>query len=104
MSVSMLGSTAARLRPRRRDAVLSYSAAEEMVLYDGQSHAAISLNLSAAAIWELCDGSNSVDDIIAQLAEAADEGRHVVTTDVQRTLHELHTLNLLVLETEDTGP
>ncbi len=84
--------------------MLSYSAAQEMVLYDGQSHAAISLNLSAAAIWELCDGSNSVGDIIVQLAEAVGEEEHVVETDVQRTLHELYTLNLLVLQTEDTGP
>lgn len=104
MSPSLLGAGAATLRPRQRDGVLSYCAAEEIVLYDRQTNVAVALNLTAAAIWDLCDGSNSVRDIIADLALAVGDATRVVPTDVERALNELHALDLLILQSEDVLP
>ena len=101
MRVVPLGGLPSEARPQRRAGVDSYSAAEELVLYDGQNHTAISLNLSASAIWDLCDGSNTVQQIIANLAEASGKAIDVIAADVHRALHELYSLNLLVLNDVD---
>lgn len=55
--------------PRRSDFVLSYSVGDELVLYAPDSGQAVSLNRSAGAVWNLCDGDKSLLDISALLAE-----------------------------------
>ena len=56
-------------RPRRLDFVLSYSVGDELVLYAPSAGQAVSLNRSAGAIWNLCDGDKSLLDIGSLLAE-----------------------------------
>ena len=73
MTVNLDQNTASPLdfasQPRRLDFVLSYSVADELVLYAPDSGQAVSLNRSAGAIWNLCDGDKSLMDISALLAE-----------------------------------
>jgi hypothetical protein len=65
-------------RPRKRPGIREFSVGEEMVLVpprtgdgdeDGSvARQALTLNSSGRAIWELCDGNRSVDDITDALA------------------------------------
>lgn len=41
----------------------------ELILFDTEREIAISLNVSARAIWELCDGARSVSEICAVLRD-----------------------------------
>lgn len=93
--------TATTLLPRRCDAVLSCDVGNELLLYDGRSNTAVSLNLTAAAIWDLCDGSNSVADIIGEIADAIGEQPSIRAAEIERVLHELNTIGLIVLDTPE---
>jgi Coenzyme PQQ synthesis protein D (PqqD) len=92
---------ATTLRPRRRGTVLSYDAGEELLVYHPGSEAAVSLNLTAAAIWELCDGGRSVSEIVGALWSACGEDASVIDADVRRVIAELHALNLVLLAEAD---
>ncbi|MCO6510276.1 MAG: PqqD family protein [Aridibacter famidurans] len=41
----------------------------ELLVYDLNSHRAISLNETAAAVWNLCDGTRSVEDLAESLSK-----------------------------------
>ncbi len=65
------------MRPlARQEDVLVREVAGDVVLYDRHSQKAHSLNPTAAAVWRLCDGARSVDDLTAALdVELPEEGR-----------------------------
>ena len=94
-------SHAGTLRPRRRGTVLSYDAGEELLVYHPGSEAAVSLNLTAAAVWDLCDGVRSVNEIVGSLWSACGEEASVIDADVRRVIAELHALDLVLLAEAD---
>lgn len=101
----MAATTDAVARPRRRDSVLSHEVSGEIVLYDQQKQTAVGLNLTAAAIWELCDGTNTVADIAATLAEAVGLQSAEVADDVERLVTEMTSMGLFVADMVDpVGP
>jgi len=51
-------------RPSRAPGIEERSAGNDLVLYDAAGGRLHVLNLTAAAIWRLCDGSKTVDDIL----------------------------------------
>ena len=65
----------------------------EVLLYDLTNHKAYCLNPTSAAIWNLCDGNNSVADITKQLSKKL---KQPVTDDlVYLALDQFKTDNLL---------
>jgi coenzyme PQQ synthesis protein D (PqqD) len=52
--------------PVRKD-LLFRNLSDEMILYDKTTHRAHCLNRTAAAVWNLCDGNNSVAEIARRL-------------------------------------
>jgi hypothetical protein len=52
----------------RREGILVQELSEEILVYDLENHKAHCLNKTAAAVWEHCDGKNSVQDIALALA------------------------------------
>jgi len=65
------------------------------LLYDQQQTQAIYLNPTAAAIWLLCDGSSSVDQIIETVQEAYPEA--AVAEDIIGTLRDLEARGVIVV-------
>ena len=74
---------------------MRYSADRETFLYDRQADVVHVLNPTALAVWELCDGAHSPDQIAAHLAanfagvpagEAGGDVRAVLTTLEQKAL------------------
>lgn len=83
--------------PRRREGVIGHTVAEEMVLFSTETETAVSLNLTAAAVWELCDGDATVERIIELLAEDAGVDPATIADDVEAILHQMESLSLLDL-------
>jgi Coenzyme PQQ synthesis protein D (PqqD) len=63
--------------PMRKD-LLVRELHDEVIVYDGRTRRAHCLNPTAAAIWKLCDGKKSVEEIASALNQAlaapVDEG------------------------------
>ena len=54
------------------------------------------LNPTAMAVWELCDGTTRIDEMVDAICELATLPRSVVDSDVHQLLHELSALGLLL--------
>jgi hypothetical protein len=55
---------------------------EEALLYHPVTTAAIQLNASSLLIWQLCDGINSVDDIVETIVESYPGQHSLISEDV----------------------
>lgn len=104
MSTSELQPAVHSHRPKRRDGVLNHAVADEVVLWDDQNQMAVSLNLSAAAVWELCDGASSVAEITSYLSEVVGCETRALADDVQQAVRQLRDLNLLVGGADESQP
>ncbi len=81
---------------RRRDGIVTQQASKTMVLLDVEGGEYYSLNPVGARAWELCDGSRSVEEVIAIVCQEYDAPEEDVRKDVIELLEDLTTENLLV--------
>jgi hypothetical protein len=93
--------------PRQHPATRRFVIDDEIVLISPQGtpddstssesaeRRAIALNSSGRAIWDLCDGSRSVNDISAALASRFHVDLEVLSREVRDTLTKLSDLNLV---------
>jgi hypothetical protein len=84
-------------RPRRK-ALKEHQVWDEILLYAPEQDAAFSLNSSAKAIWELCDGRRSLADICQLLGERFDCPSDTLLSDVKNAILQLQKLGLVELE------
>lgn len=75
--------------PRRSGQVWVRREGDEAAIYDPANGSLHRLNTSALAIWELCDGQMTLDELVAALVEVTGTDENSVTTDVLRTLDDL---------------
>lgn len=75
----------------------------ENLLYRLGGHKAIHLNDTATVIWKLCDGSRTVEDIIALLAREYPGAEATVAADVREAI-ELLVREGAMLETVGIAP
>lgn len=68
---------------------------DELVAYSPASSQAVSLNVSARAIFELCDGTRTVDDICSELSGSAGMPPEALRADVQAAIEQMRELGLL---------
>jgi hypothetical protein len=87
------------LIPRRHAHVLHYDVLDEMVVYCPKTRRAASFNCSAKAIWELCDGSRTIEEICATLSEATGYPVAKLQPDVEAAIRSLSQLDLVALGT-----
>jgi len=82
--------------PRHRDDVMIIEHPFDLVIYDEQTHRVHVLNHSSKVIWECCDGTRSLEDVISALQTTfEDVAREQLVKDVHATLDKLHQENLL---------
>ncbi len=55
--------------PVRREDVLCRDDGQEMLIFDPRNGAIHSLNLTASYIWDLCDGTRTVEQLAKMLAQ-----------------------------------
>ncbi len=58
----------------------------------------MSLNQSAAAIWELCNGENTLAEIVSELERQFDASRETLMTSVESTARDLESSGAIELE------
>ena len=76
-------------RPRRRSDVLAQAAGDTVILLTPDSGEYFTLNEVGGRIWELSDGSRSVAEIVAVLAEEYDAPRDEIQADALDVLSQL---------------
>jgi hypothetical protein len=80
----------------RREGAAAVELDDNLALYDEVGQLLILLNPSAAAIWELCDGTTTVDDMVRDLIAAHAGDAALIGEDVHQTVRKLAELGLVV--------
>ncbi len=83
-------------RPVQREGASAVELDDNLALYDEVGQLLILLNTSAAAVWERCDGTTTLDDMVRALAEAYPADPAVIREDVRQTVRKLAELGLVV--------
>jgi hypothetical protein len=81
--------------PRRRTDINSQVVEGEAIVLDRQHEVIHQLNLTATYIWERCDGTASIKDIAAQLAETFAVAYEIAFKDVVQVIRQFQDLQLL---------
>lgn len=68
---------------------------DELLLYNPLNERVVALNVSAHAIWALCDGTHSAFDVCATLSECLGLPPDVLERDVGRAISELRDAGFL---------
>ncbi len=83
-------------RPRRSTATEQYPLGDTELLVQLRGRSALhTLNASAWAVWELCDGSRSIAEIARELSPDAQRPADVLVADVTLVVQRLGALGLL---------
>jgi hypothetical protein len=82
--------------PARKDGVWLREALGESVLFDPSSERVHLVNHSALAIWNLCDGETTPEEMIDAIVHISDLPDEVVAEDVGRILREFDDAGLIV--------
>jgi Coenzyme PQQ synthesis protein D (PqqD) len=83
--------------PRQSTGLVECSLHNELLLYDPRTERVVALNLSARAIWSLCDGRHSAADVAATLGECLGLPPDALETDVSKAISELQDAGFLEL-------
>lgn len=81
--------------PRRSDLVVARRAGETVILLDPSSGEYFTLDDVGGRVWELCDGSRTVSEIVDAIAREYDAPRERIQGDVSELLAELAGIQLV---------
>jgi Coenzyme PQQ synthesis protein D (PqqD) len=81
--------------PMRRAGASAVELDDNLALYDDVGQLLILLNTSAAAVWERCDGSTAIGDMVGALAAAYGTDPDDIAEDVRLTVAKLAELGLV---------
>ena len=62
---------------------------QTVLLFQKDTSLAVPVNQSGAAIWEMCDGVHTIDQMVDKLTETYDQQRTRIDQDVRTFLDEL---------------
>lgn len=82
-------------RPVRRDDVWLRQAGQENALFDPSTGALHLMNDTALAIWDLCDGETTPDEMISAIVDVSRLPQEIVIEDVGRTLNEFERIGII---------
>jgi hypothetical protein len=90
-------------RPLRRGGSSAVELDDNLALYDEVGQLLILLNTSAATVWELCDGTTGLEEMVLALTRAYPEQTAEIAEDVRRTVRKLAELGLVVDADAEAG-
>lgn len=91
-------------RPVRCDGYVFETVAEELVLFAPGRAAVLYCNSSAALVWGLCDGSRTVEGIVAMLTDAYPDADPGLAADVHTAVEQLIAHRALALVPDPAAP
>ena len=81
---------------RRKEQVIAQESSGALVLFNMDDGQYYSLNEIGNRIWELCDGSRSVGQVVSILCEEYDSPAEIVNRDALELLEELVLADMLM--------
>ena len=81
--------------PKKCEGFLVEELDGEVVLLHPAKNIIIHSNETAALIWQMCDGINTVEDIVNILSGAYPESKNEIAKDVPETIQKLRTQGAL---------
>lgn len=91
--------------PTHQDGVHFEEMAGESLLFNEATKKTIYLNEAASAIWKLCDGTRSVEELVSLLEQAYGDPTHDFAADVHAALASLFAEGVLKwVEVGNSGP
>jgi coenzyme PQQ biosynthesis protein PqqD len=88
-------------RPQRNDQILAQNVGSDFLLFNMNDGNYFSLNEVGRRIWELCDGTRTIAQIVDALAAEYDAPREQLSQDVLELLETLR--NRKLVELSQTG-
>jgi hypothetical protein len=83
-------------KPQRRDRVLATRVEDQLALFDVDVGRYYGLDQVGGRVWELCDGSRELSDLVAVIGDEYDAPLDVVASDLKELLADLASENLIV--------
>ncbi len=87
----------ARIKPLSRSNIVTSEEmlGEELFLYDETNGSVHTLNSGAAMVWLLCDGSQDLEEMSAEIASVSGLSQEDALAKVQKTVGQFRDLGLL---------
>jgi hypothetical protein len=82
--------------PKQRERVLTQRIEEAIVLLDADSGKYYSLDEVGGRMWDLCDGTRTLRQLVAVICEEYEASAKIVEADITELLTELTGENLVV--------
>ena len=83
------------VKPKQIDGVVAHKVLDEMVLVPPRDDKAYSLNGTARAIWELCDGQRDLGQICEVLGGRFDGSQDQLRKDIAAALRQFRSMGIL---------
>jgi hypothetical protein len=82
--------------PRRQEQIIVQKGAQEVLLFNMDDGSYYALNEVGNRIWELCDGTHGMAEMVCVLAKEYGAPAEMIETDVLELLDDLRSKNLIV--------
>jgi hypothetical protein len=87
--------------PRRKEQIIAQKGADEVLLFDMDDGSYYALNEVGNRIWELCDGTRGMAEMVCVLAKEYNAPAEMIETDILEVLTDLRSKNLIVESREN---
>jgi hypothetical protein len=87
--------------PRRQEQIIVQKGSEDVLLFNMDDGSYYALNEVGNRIWELCDGTHGIAEMVCVLAKEYDAPAEMIATDIEEVLEDLRRKNLIVERGED---
>ena len=95
MTEHMSGAT---VRPRQAPGTRLKRRGDQVLLSDADRTLTLAVNESAAALWQLCDGTTTIEEMVTAICEVSALSLDRARDDVRKTLAEFERSGLITFE------
>ena len=82
--------------PKRKEQIIVQKGAQEILQFNMDDGSYYALNEVGYRIWELCDGTHGMAEIVCALAKEYGVPAEIIETDILELLDDLRSKNLIV--------
>lgn len=82
--------------PRRQEQIIVQKGAKGVLLFNMDDGSYYALNEVGNRIWDLCDGTHNVEQLVCILATEYNAPAEIIKTDILELLEDLRSKNLIV--------
>ena len=83
--------------PRRQEQIIVQKGSQEVLLFNMDDGSYYALNEVGHRIWELCDGTHGMAEMVGVLAKEYNAPAEMLETDILEVLEDLRSRNLIVI-------